>query len=342
MRWNAMSSAEMGSDARERAVTASRTNSARTVLVAGGLGFVGSHVVRALVHAGYEPVLFGPAMAEDRLADIAGRYEVFEGSIGDRAALEAAFARFNPAQVVSCVAHSVGKEGLMRAGEAESDTAMEINVAGHGKLVDAACRAGVTRIVWTGSSVVYGPASTYATSHVDEDGIAAPTTVYGLTKHLAEELSAFMTRRYGVEIVSMRLPLILGPGLWYQGAASAISEVFAAARECRPARVTFHDRPVDLMHVVDAAAAMLTVLRHPGPVRSIYNIKGFEASIGNLIEAVRARRPTADITFDRIEPALLLPLMDGSRFITETGFSPRFDLAGLVGDMLAPAPEHAP
>src|SRR5262249_51995465 len=161
--------------------------------------------------------------------------------------------RFKPAQVVSCVAHSVGKEGLMRAGEAESDIAMEINVSGHGKLVDAACRAGVKRIVWPGSTGVCRPASAYAPAHAGEGGTSAPTTVYGLTKHLAEELSAFMTRRYGVEIVSMRLPLILGPGLWYQGAASAISEVFAAAREGRPARVTFHDRPVDLMHVVDAA-----------------------------------------------------------------------------------------
>ncbi|TCR66414.1 NAD(P)-dependent oxidoreductase [Bosea sp. BK604] len=320
----------------------SSADTARTVLVAGGLGFVGSHVVRALVHAGYAPVLFGPAMAEDRLADIGGRYEVFEGSIGDRDALTAAFARFKPAQVISCVAHSVGKEGLMRAGEAESDTAMEINVAGHGKLIDAACRAGVKRIVWTGSSVVYGPASTYATSHVDEGDVSAPTTVYGLTKHLAEELSAFMTRRYGVEIVSMRLPLILGPGLWYQGAASAISEVFAAARENRPARISFHDHAVDLMHVVDAAAAMLAVLRHPGPVRSTYNIKGFEANITNLIEAVRSRKPGTGIAFERIEPALLLPLMDGSRFVGETGFSPRFDLAGLVADMLAPAPENAP
>jgi len=320
----------------------SSADTARTVLVAGGLGFVGSHVVRALVHAGYAPVLFGPAMAEDRLADIGGRYEVFEGSIGDRAALTAAFARFKPAQVISCVAHSVGKEGLMRAGEAESDTAMEINVAGHGKLVDAACRAGVKRIVWTGSSVVYGPASTYATSHVDENDISAPTTVYGLTKHLAEELSAFMTRRYGVEIVSMRLPLILGPGLWYQGAASAISEVFAAARENRPGRISFHDHAVDLMHVVDAAAAMLTILRHPDPVRYAYNIKGFEANITNLIEAVRSQNPGTDIAFERIGPALLLPLMDGSRFVTETGFSPRFDLAGLVADMLAPTPENAP
>lgn len=307
------------------------------ILVAGGLGFVGSHVVRALVGAGYRPVVFGPAMAEDRLADIAGRYELCEGSITDAEALDAAFTRYKPAQVVSCVAHGVGRQGLMRAGEAETDTAFEINLTGHRRLLEAACRAGVRRIVWTGSAVVYGPASAYAASHVDEDDPSGPTTVYGVTKQLAEVLSDFMARRHGVEIVSMRLPLILGQGLWYQGAASAISEIFAAAREGRPASVTFHDHAVDLMHVVDAAAAMLALLRHSGPVRSAYNIKGFEASIGEIIEAARIRRPDAEIALERIEPALLLPLMDGARFMAETGFAPGYDLGRLADDFLEPA-----
>src|SRR5882757_3761490 len=220
---------------------------ARTVLVAGGLGFVGSHVVRALVNAGYFPVLLGPDMAEDRLVDIAGRYDRIEGSIADRAGLAAAFARFKPSLVVSCVAHSVGNLGLMRSGETESDAAFEINVAGHGKLIEAACAAGVRRIVWTSSTVVYGPASDYADTRVDEDDRPAPTTIYGLTKQMAEALSVFLARRHGIDIVGLRLPLILGHGLWYQGAASAIVDIFAAARAGRVARVAFHDRPVDLM-----------------------------------------------------------------------------------------------
>lgn len=308
----------------------------KTVLVAGGLGFVGSHVVRALVQAGYSPVLFGPPMTEDRLSDLAGRYQTVVGSIGDRAALEAAFERFAPGAVVSCVAHSVGRLGLMRSGESEADAALMINVAGHGKLIEAACSAGVHRIVWTSSTVIYGPASGYRTAHVNEDDQPAPTTWYGLTKQLAEALSVFMARRHGIEIVGLRLPLVLGQGLWYQGAASAIVDLFAAARDGREAKVAFHDQSVDLMHVGDVASAVVTVLRHSGPLELVYNLKGFEASIVDVIDELRRVKPGAQIAFERIAPVLLFPLISGRRLETATGFSPRYDLGALVRDLLVP------
>ncbi|WP_426413344.1 NAD-dependent epimerase/dehydratase family protein [Bradyrhizobium ganzhouense] len=313
----------------------------RTVLVAGGLGFVGSHVVRALVQAGYAPVLFGPSMAEDRLWDLAGRYQTVEGSIGDRAALDAVFSRFKPEAVVSCVAHSVGRLGLMRSGESEADAALAINVAGHGALIEAACAAGVRRIVWTSSTVIYGPASDYDAARVDEDDKPAPTTWYGLTKQLAEALSVFMARRHSIEIVGLRLPLVLGQGLWYQGAASAIVDLFSAARDGRDAEVAFHDQPVDLMHVGDVARAVLAVLRHSGSLEPVYNLKGFEASILDVIDELRRAKPGARISFERIAPALLFPLISGRRLETATGFSPRYDLGALVHDLLVPKLEQA-
>lgn len=314
---------------------------ARGVLVAGGRGFVGSHVVRALVRAGYRPILFGPAMAEDRLADLSGSYDEVEGSIEDRDALAAAFARFAPSLVVSCVAHGVGRLGLMRSGEAEAEAAFAVNVSGHGKLIDAACAAGVSRIVWTSSTVVYGPASDYGAARVDEDDRSAPTTIYGLTKQMAEALSTFQARRHGVDIVGLRLPLILGRGLWYQGAASAIADVFAAAQEGREARVSFHDRPVDLMHVSDVADAVLAVLGHAGRLAPAYNLKGFEASVSELIAEVRRLKPGARIAHDPVEPALLFPLIDGSRLAAATGFVARHDLGGLVRSLLVPDLENA-
>jgi nucleoside-diphosphate-sugar epimerase len=307
--------------------------------VAGGRGFVGSHVVHALAGAGYRPVLFGPAMAEDRLASIADRYDEIHGSVEDRAALAEAFAAAKPAAVVSCVAHGAGRLGLMRSGEAEADAAMAVNVAGHGKLLDAAREAGVSKVVWTSSTVVYGPASLYGAAPVDEDAKCAPVTFYGLTKTLAETLSTYHAQRYGLDVVGLRLPLILGSGLWYQGVASAIIEMFAAVRKQAAARIVFHDAPLDLMHVADVAKAVLAVLRQPPGLSPVYNLEGLRASIPDLIAEIRRIRLGSQIAFQKSEPAFLFPLIDGSRFRRATGFTPDHDRAGLVNSLLDPEEE---
>jgi nucleoside-diphosphate-sugar epimerase len=311
-------------------------------MVVGGRGFVGSHVTRALADAGVRPVVFGPPMAEDRLSDIAGRYDEVTGSIEDRARLEAVLKEVRSSAVVSCAAYGAGRLGLMRSGEAEPEAAMAVNVLGFGKLLDAARAAGITRVVWTSSTAVYGPASAYPREPVSEDDPPAPATFYGLTKLLAEQIARYHVRRHGQDIIGLRLPLILGPGLWYQGAAHALAELLEAVRRGVPARIAFHDLPLDLMHVADAAAAVLTVLRHPRPLGPVYNLEGFRARLTGLVREIRRVRPEARIEIEPAAPPMLFPLIDGSRFRLATGFAARHDLAAFVRAMLEDQKELAP
>ena len=303
-------------------------------MVVGGRGFVGSHVIRALAEAGLRPVLFGPPMIEDRLSDLAGCYHEITGSIEDRQRLRAVLKEVRPGTVVSCAAHGAGRLGLMRSGEVEPDAAMAVNVLGLDKLLDAAREAGVARVVWTSSTTVYGPVSVYRREPVNEDDVPAPTTFYGLTKALAEDVARYHMRRHGVDVVGLRLPLLLGPGLWYRGAASAIVDMFEAVRQGRPARIAFHDSPVDLMHVADAAEAVLSVLRHSGPLEPIYNLEGFCTRLAELVHEIGRLRPGARIEVEPSPASLLFPLIDGSRFRAATGFVPRHDLASFVRAML--------
>lgn len=308
--------------------------SGATVMVAGGRGFVGSQVVRALVRAGAQPVVFGPAMTDDLLGDLAGRMADVTASIEDRGAVAAVFERHRPRYVVSCVAHGAGRLGLMRTGEADLSRSIAVNVNGFSTLLDEAAKAGVARVVWTSSTVVYGPASAYGPAPVTEDDPTGPITGYGLTKELAERVAAYHSRRGALEVVGLRLPLVLGPGLWYEGVASAIAKVFSQVARDEPASLAFHDRPLDFMAVSDVAEAVVAALTHRAPLRDIYNLAGFTASVPDLLAGITEIRPSARVAYERSQPAVLFPLVDGRRFVADTGFRPAHDLGGLVRSLL--------
>lgn len=307
----------------------------RRVLVVGGRGFIGSHVVRALVKAGASVHLFGPAMEEDRLGELARRVGEALGSLTDEAAVSRAFSEADPTDAVSCAGYGSGRLGMMRSSEAESEVAMAVNVLGHRGLLDRARRQGVGRVVWTSSTVVYGPGALYGPDRVDEAAPRAPETFYGLTKSLAEDVSGFYARRYGLSVAALRPPLILGPGLWYEGAAVALAELFRAARRKSPYRLKFHDEPIDLMHVADVADAVVATLASEVPLSGAFNLEGVTARASELVSEVRGAVPGVDVTFSRADrPAMLLPLVSGERLRAATGFAAKRDRAGFVRTML--------
>jgi UDP-glucose 4-epimerase len=304
------------------------------VLVIGGRGFVGSHIVRALAAAGVRPQLFGPPMVEDLLADLGGLFDEYEGSIDSRDSIREALRASRAQFVISCAAHGVGRLGLMRSGETDTDAAVNINVTGLHKLLDCARDAGVRRVVWTSSTVVYGPSENYAVQPVDEVAARAPTTFYGLTKTLAEEVAEYYVRRHGISVVGLRLPLVLGQGLWYAGAAAALAKLFETARAGKPYRFEFHDEEIDLMHVSDVAAAVVGVLRHAGPLDPVYNLAGFKARASDLIAEVKRQKPGTQIEMERSRPPILFPLISGARLFHDIGLEAPMDLPAFTRAML--------
>jgi UDP-glucose 4-epimerase len=201
-------------------------------------------------------------------------------------------------------------------------------------VLEAAIEAKLDRVVWTSSTVVYGPAERYGDARVDESAPTGPLTFYGLTKVVAEEIASYYRRRHELDVVGLRLPLVLGPGLWYAGAASAIAGVISAASPGARHAVTFHDDPMDLMHVADVADAVVAALDPGHGLDAIYNINGFTARLSDLIAYLQKRVPGYLVDHHRQPAALRFPLIDDARFREATSFTPARGLATLVDDML--------
>ncbi len=158
---------------------------AETILVTGGAGYVGSHVVVALAHAGYAPVVLDnfvnstPAVLP-RLEALAGRpVPSINADVRDVAALRALFHDHPVAGVVHCA-------GLKAVGESEERPLAyyDVNVGGALALAEVMGEAGVATMVFSSSAAVYGQPDTLP---VTEEAPLQPQNVYGRTKRVVED-----------------------------------------------------------------------------------------------------------------------------------------------------------
>lgn len=164
------------------------------VLVTGGGGYVGSHVVLALRDAGIGAVVLDNFCAgcRDAVADA----EVVEGDIRDPAAVARAFAR-GPFDAILHFA------ALANIPDSFADPAacFAVNLTGSLNLLDAAREAGCRAFVFSSSSAVYGPPET---TPIPEDHPHRPISPYGFTKSAFERILADFDAAYGIRFVALR------------------------------------------------------------------------------------------------------------------------------------------
>ena len=166
-----------------------------TILVTGGAGFVGSHVVVELARAGYAPVVLDdfsnstPAVVA-RLQALAGRpVPAVTADVRDVVALRSVFHDHPIAGVVHCA-------GLKAVGESEERPLAyyDVNVGGAIALAEVMGEAGVATLVFSSSATVYGQPDDLP---VNEDAPLRPSSVYGRTKRVVEDFLRDLARANG-------------------------------------------------------------------------------------------------------------------------------------------------
>jgi UDP-glucose 4-epimerase len=176
------------------------------VLVTGGAGFIGSHLVERLLADGHAVRVLDNFSSGSRAnLPFADRYgaalTVIEGDIRDGATVARAMAG------VSVVFHQAAMRSVPRS-VADPLGANEHNVTGTLNVLQAARQADVPRVVYASSSSVYGDRPDLPKR---EDQPPAPISPYAVSKAAGEQYAAVWSRLYGVETVGLRYFNVFGP-----------------------------------------------------------------------------------------------------------------------------------
>jgi UDP-glucose 4-epimerase len=295
------------------------------LLVIGGGGFVGSRVLRAAVAQGIACASFGPAGRDLAAGQAITR---FIGDAEETGALAAALAAFRPNAVVWAAGYNPTGDGLARTAQADVARAVAVNAGAFAATLAACGQAGVTRVVQCGSTVIYGPAADYAATRVDESAPPAPRTAYGLTKLMAEQAGQWAVDALGLDVVTLRLPLVFGPGRWYAGAAGAYARMLRATVDGAELREDVSPVPFDVVHGDDAAAAILMLAARRGPPH-VLNMAGLTSSLPEIAAALSPKLQVVGVP----APAAF-PLVDDGA-LRALGWMPQRSLRDILDDTLA-------
>ena len=255
------------------------------VLVTGAAGFIGSHLVDALLERGAR-VRGLDNYSNGRPANLAGcrdRIEMIEGDIRDLPTCRRACAE------VDLIFHEAAVGSVPRS-IADPATTLAANVGGTANLFAAARDANVRRVIYASSSSVYGDSAALPKREGQE---GSPLSPYAASKVMNEELAAVFGRCYGMELIGLRYFNVYGPRQDPDGQYAAVIPRFFKAYAAGQAPVIYGDgeQSRDFTFVADAVAANLRAAAAPKTsLGRAYNIAGGRGTTVN--ELARAIRET--------------------------------------------------
>jgi UDP-glucose 4-epimerase len=241
-------------------------------LVTGGAGFIGSHIVERLVKDGHHVrVLDNFATGKRGNLELppaalarGGRLELIEGDLRDPAAVERAAAG------VEVIFHQAALASVQRS-IAEPALVDAVNVGGTLHVLEAARAARVRRVVFAGSSSVYGNA---AELPKHEEQRPVPISPYGVTKLAGEEYLRVFHHVHGLETVTLRYFNVFGPRQTADSEYAAVIPIFLSRlfRGERPIIYGDGEQSRDFTYIDDVVEANMKAAAAPGAPGQTINI----------------------------------------------------------------------
>jgi nucleoside-diphosphate-sugar epimerase len=252
-------------------------------LVTGGAGFIGSHLVEELVRRGERVRVVDSLVTGHRenLSSVAGRIEFIEGDLAEADVAAAAAAG------VDYVLHQAAIPSVPRS-VAEPVFCHRANVDATLNLLVAARDAGIRRLVFAGSSSVYGNIAVLPTR---EDLPLDPLTPYALQKSMGEQYLKLFTSLYGLETVSTRYFNVFGPRQDPSSPYSGVISVFIRALLDGRTPTIYGDgeQTRDFTYVANVVDGVLKACHAPGIAGGVINVAtGGRVSLNALFGTLRS------------------------------------------------------
>jgi UDP-glucose 4-epimerase len=248
-------------------------------LVTGGAGFIGSHLVEALIKRGGRVRVLDDFSTgrRENLRTVAGEIELVEGNVADFHIASHAVAGcdyvFHLAAISSVQASLEDPQGTHR-----------VNAGGTWNALNAAREAGVQRVVFASSAAVYGD---HTALPLREQLAPHPLSPYAADKVAGEMYCRAFHASYGLPTVALRFFNVYGPRQDPGSPYSGVISIFAArmARGERPTIFGDGKQTRDFVYVADVVRAMLLACEREEAVGEVFNVAGGrQTSVRRLAE----------------------------------------------------------
>jgi len=267
-----------------------------SILVTGGTGFIGAHVVRVLVEKGEKDIfVFDINPSTKLLEDVKDQVEVVRGDLGNFSHVLSLVKNCKP----KAIYHLGGM--LSVPSDADHAASFRANAMGTFHVLESARLFEVPQVFFSSTLGTYGLDIRGET--IDDYTLQRPQLFYGCTKVFSELMGLFYKRKFGLDYRGVRYPSIVGPGVKTPGVVQYTSWVIEESVKGNP--YTIYVKPetrFPVMYFKDAALAIIKLAE--APIENIkmvnYTISGAKpiASAQELADMVISRIPNAQIRFE--------------------------------------------
>ena len=253
----------------------------RSVLVTGGAGFIGSHLVRGLLARGDRVRVldnFSTGKAEN-LSGLSGPLEILKGDLCDLAIVGQAV------RGMDTIFHQAAFVSVPKSMQ-EPQACFETNVQGTLNLLEAARKANVRQVVLASSAAVYGESQELPLNEQTELQTLSP---YAASKQVDEVYAGMYTRAYGLPVVALRYFNVYGPRQSPDSDYAAAIPIFIRCMLDGIAPTVYGDgyQRRDFVYVKDVVRANLLAAESSEAVGKAFNVcNGKETSLIDLLEVL--------------------------------------------------------